>query len=143
MAYRFDPLVQRMVDKYKWDGADAQECFEDLKKFLYVAVIAYRPVAPEKLDEMWHNFILFTMDYDEFCKARLGIFVHHRSRRRTDPKSTRNMRQETLIFAGELFGALPRNFEYTDAELSRRQMIASIAVLTARHQPIARAKYWR
>lgn len=66
-AFQFDPLVHRMVDKYKWNEAESRECFEDLKKFLYMAVIADKPVAPtEKLDEMWHNFILYTMDYDEF-----------------------------------------------------------------------------
>lgn len=118
LAFQFDPLVYRMVDKYKWNEAESRECFEDLKKFLYMAVMADKPVAPtEKLDEMWHNFILYTMDYDEFCRTRLGIFVHHRPRRRDDPKSTRNMRQETLDFAGELFSALPTNFQYTHAEM--------------------------
>jgi hypothetical protein len=118
MTYHFDPLVHRMIDKYKWSEAESHECFEDLKRFLYMAVIADKPVAPtEKLDEMWHNFILFTADYEEFCKTRLGIFVHHRPRRRDDPKSTRNMRQETLDFAIELFGALPINFQYADAEM--------------------------
>jgi hypothetical protein len=118
MAFQFEPLVYRMVDKYKWEEREARECFEDLKRFLFMAVMADKPVAPtEKLDEMWHNFILYTMDYDEFCKTRLGLFVHHRPRRRDDPKSTRNMRQETLDFAHALFGFLPVNFKYTHAEM--------------------------
>jgi hypothetical protein len=118
MSFQFAPLVHRMMDKYKWDESESCECFEDLKKFLYMAVMADKPVAPtEKLDEMWHNFILYTMDYDEFCRTRLGIFVHHRPRRRDDPKSTRNMRQETLDFALELFGELPTHFKYTHAEM--------------------------
>ncbi|HWD90795.1 MAG TPA: hypothetical protein VG938_00465 [Verrucomicrobiae bacterium] len=118
IAYQFDPLVYRMVDKYKWTEAAARECFEDLKKFLYMAVLADKPVAPtEKLDEMWHNFILYTMDYAEYCQTRFGLFVHHRPRRRDDPKSTRNMRQETLEFASELFAVLPTNFQYTHAEM--------------------------
>lgn len=118
MAFQFDPLVYRMVDKYHWTEAKSRECFEDLKRFLYMAVIADMPVAPtEKLDEMWHNFILYTLDYAEFCTTHLGLFVHHRPRRRDDPKSTRNMRQETLDFARDLFGYLPTNFQYTHAEM--------------------------
>jgi hypothetical protein len=118
MSFQFDPLVYRMVDKYKWTETESRECFEDLKRFLYMAVIADKPVAPtEKLDEMWHNFILYTMDYAEFCTMYLGMFVHHRPRRRDDPKSTRNMRQETLDFARELFGHLPTHFHYTHAEM--------------------------
>lgn len=118
MIFQFDPLVYRMVDKYKWTEAESRECFEDLKRFLYMAVIADKPVAPtEKLDEMWHNFILYTLDYAEFCMTHLSLFVHHRPRRRDDSKSTRNMRQETMDFARELFGYLPANFQYTHAEM--------------------------
>lgn len=31
----------------------------------------------EEVDELWHTFILFTQDYDKFCKETLGKFVHH------------------------------------------------------------------
>jgi hypothetical protein len=117
-AFQFDPLIFRMMDKHKWSEAEARECFDDLKKFLYMAVLADMPVAPtEKLDSLWHEFLLYTMDYAEYCQTRFGIFVHHRPRRRDDPKSTRNMRQETLDFAIELFGELPTNFKYTDSEM--------------------------
>ena len=30
MSFQFDPLVHRMMDKYKWDEAESRECFEDL-----------------------------------------------------------------------------------------------------------------
>jgi hypothetical protein len=118
MSYQFEPVVYRMIDKYQWNEEESRECFEDIKRFLYMAVIADKAVAPtEKLDEMWHNFILYTMDYDEFCRMYLGLFVHHRPRRRDDPKSTRNMRQETMDFARELFGYLPTSFQYTRTEM--------------------------
>lgn len=118
MEYQFDPVIYRMVDKHGWDEADTRDCFEDLKKFLYMAVLADKSVAPtEKVDELWHAFLLFTMDYEEFCEIRLGVFVHHRPRRRDDPKSNRNMRQETLDFAVELFGTLPKHFQYTHQEM--------------------------
>jgi hypothetical protein len=29
------------------------------------------------LDEMWHNFVLFTRDYIQFCHDHFGRFVHH------------------------------------------------------------------
>lgn len=33
---------------------------------------------PSKVvDDLWHEFILFTKHYDEFCKKALGKFLHH------------------------------------------------------------------
>ena len=29
------------------------------------------------LDEMWHTFILFTMDYQKFCKQYFGFYINH------------------------------------------------------------------
>ena len=29
------------------------------------------------IDEMWHNFILFTKDYCEFCENIFGKYLHH------------------------------------------------------------------
>lgn len=31
----------------------------------------------ELVDEAWHQFILHTKEYQQFCKARYGRFVHH------------------------------------------------------------------
>lgn len=29
------------------------------------------------VDELWHEFILFTRDYEQFCKRAFGSFMHH------------------------------------------------------------------
>jgi hypothetical protein len=31
----------------------------------------------EKIDAIWHQFILFTRAYTEFCQDYLGKFIHH------------------------------------------------------------------
>ena len=28
-------------------------------------------------DDLWHEFILYTRDYKEFCRKAFGIFLHH------------------------------------------------------------------
>lgn len=39
----------------------------------------YRPVAmpSQAVDELWHDFILYTKAYDEFCRKAFGCFLHH------------------------------------------------------------------
>jgi hypothetical protein len=39
----------------------------------------YRRVAmpSQVVDELWHEFILFTRDYQDFCRQAFGRFLHH------------------------------------------------------------------
>ena len=39
----------------------------------------YRPVAmpSQAVDDLWHEFILYTKAYDAFCKLAFGRFLHH------------------------------------------------------------------
>jgi hypothetical protein len=31
----------------------------------------------QEMDEVWHTFILFTKDYQQFCETAVGRFIHH------------------------------------------------------------------
>ena len=117
MGYRFDPLIHRMVDKYGWNEKEAEQCFEDLKRFLALAIVTGKSIIPApKIDEMWHNFILFTADYEEFCLQYAGRFLHHRPRRRDDPKVARGHGvPDTLRLAQEMFGELSSNWDFAAA----------------------------
>ncbi len=115
-GYKFPPLLHRMVDKYGWEEKHAEEVFLDTLRFLYMVGISdpdEGPMAPSvKIDEMWHNFILFTQDYQEFCFTYFGRFIHHRPRRRDDPPSEGNPIQNTLRKATQMFGQLSPNWEF-------------------------------
>lgn len=116
MAFQFDPLVHRMVDKYGWDEPSAREAFEDLKRYMWLCVSTGKPLVPSAtIDELWHNFILFTMDYEEFCLTVLGRFLHHRPRRRDDPKGNEGDVSPvgmTLKLATKAFGPLSKHWEF-------------------------------
>ncbi len=64
--------------------------FDDLKRFLWlVATLEERKQQGEKtpdisfsismiiMDDMWHAFILWTKQYNDFCQNYLGNFIHH------------------------------------------------------------------
>ncbi|MES2823534.1 MAG: hypothetical protein V4732_08030 [Pseudomonadota bacterium] len=61
----------------------AREVFLDMLRFLWISSryedfkvnIIDSPLLI--IDEMWHNFVLFTKDYREFCDQYLGFFFHH------------------------------------------------------------------
>jgi hypothetical protein len=86
MAYRNHAVIRRFQRTYGVRRDHAEKLFEQLKQWLYLAAKSQlEQGAPDvfmtarlsELDEMWHTFLLFTQDYEDFCHRRLGTFVHH------------------------------------------------------------------
>lgn len=86
LAYKNRDVVQRFLDSYPIDRADAEEIFTEMKRWLWLVgyrgslggrrqLIVTQPMAA--LDEMWHCFVLFTSDYTKFCQRFFGRFIHH------------------------------------------------------------------
>ena len=113
MGFMFPDLIDRMVEKYGWTKTEAELVFEDTKRFLYLCGTGTQVVAPSpKIDEVWHNFILYTEDYLAFCKTQFGRFIHHRPRRKSDAPSKRDLVHETLSLAQATFGHLSTAWNY-------------------------------
>lgn len=51
----------------------------ELKRFLAIAAIYPEESIGMKglIDELWHTFIIFTKDYENFCHQVAGRFIHH------------------------------------------------------------------
>lgn len=52
----------------------------EVKRFLALALLEkpdHRIVIGEKIDGLWHYFILHTMDYRRFCDDVYGAYLHH------------------------------------------------------------------
>lgn len=88
-------IMQNIKTKYgHLSDTEIDEVLELLKEYFHMCSIATIGAAgsasikkekeilcvgmPSKIvDEAWHEFILFTKDYAEFCKKALGKFLHH------------------------------------------------------------------
>lgn len=60
--------------------ADCDKVMEGLRVFFLICLAAKnRAVAmpSQAVDVVWHEFILFTRDYEVFCSKALGQFLHH------------------------------------------------------------------
>lgn len=55
------------------------EAFTELKKFVALARTYRKPLAmtSERIDSVWHQFILFTRQYHEFSNRFYGNYFHH------------------------------------------------------------------
>lgn len=90
LEYRFDDVAYKFMDYYEVPFDVASEFFRETRKWLWLCarslhersrdgkVVELTITAPLFwLDEMWHIFLQFTRQYQEFCMECCGMFVHH------------------------------------------------------------------
>jgi hypothetical protein len=84
LAYTHPGVVRRYSKEYGASRQEAEAVFRETLKWLYLCHRASLDgfacsISPEleKIDRMWHAFLLFTMDYADFCDRHFGAFLHH------------------------------------------------------------------
>ncbi len=79
LQYKNENVISRFTDLFDVGEEEAEAIFTETKKFLYISRHPGVFIPDELLivDEMWHNFILFTSTYHEFCTHYFGGFLHH------------------------------------------------------------------
>lgn len=86
LAYENPLYIQRMIVNWA-NEKDAINWFQELKKFLIVCAVSDKPISPSHaMDELWHDFILFTKDYSDFCIGYFGKMIHHYPEVNTTPE---------------------------------------------------------
>ena len=74
-------LIEKLVKDRIVDTADEGEAlFAEAKKFLilsYVDSDVSWDMYSTRVDEAWHQFVLFTSQYVDFCHRYFGEYLHH------------------------------------------------------------------
>ncbi|MEO8563438.1 MAG: hypothetical protein ABI601_15260 [bacterium] len=72
-------FASKISKKHRWTQPFALRAIGEYRKFLYLGMVSETPVTPSKIiDMVWHEHLLFTRAYDEFCREVLGRpFDHH------------------------------------------------------------------
>lgn len=79
LNFNLDKVEQRLTSKYSWSEPLAKLAITEYKKFIALQVLTkeYQSMFSAFVDSVWHNHILFTKDYTEFCLAVFGHYLHH------------------------------------------------------------------
>lgn len=113
--YENRELVARFQDTFNLSPGDARILFEDLKRYLYLAATRGGSLPPPpKIDDAWHQFILYTQNYRPFCLGVLGVMVHHVPASYFAPYPATQNRMRTVRQARRLFGELSDNWSLAD-----------------------------
>ena len=81
-AYEFPESIQeKLTKKYpQLSDADVQSVMTALKDFFIICNARSKQMVSmpsQVVDVAWHEFILYTRQYKEFCDLGLGGFLHH------------------------------------------------------------------
>jgi hypothetical protein len=95
LAYRSERVTSRFLQDYPNSHLTPGAALTELMKYMWLCLKHYEDqtnypenkslhfactMHPEMkaIDDMWHTFLLFTQDYQEFCRDYLaGNFFHH------------------------------------------------------------------
>lgn len=87
LTYRNDLVVRRFKKRFDVSQGDADAIFVELLRWLwYLASTSPTLNNPEAhaideplfiIDEMWHEFIVVTQDYTNFCNDMCRRYIHH------------------------------------------------------------------
>jgi len=71
-------LRERLIQNCHIAETEVNRAFAELLKFLHVNAHTPEKRTPSVVvDLMWHEFILFTRLYADFCTEHYGAFIHH------------------------------------------------------------------
>jgi hypothetical protein len=74
----FERVKGRMNVDYPTSSEDMSRFEREVKRFLALVALDGGPhVVSEKVDTMWHYFVLHTSEYRDFCKTAFGRFLDH------------------------------------------------------------------
>ncbi len=81
-TYTFPPSLLDKINKIypHLNGNQLNQVIEGLREYFYLVAISNRRTVsmPSKVvDAAWHEFILFTKQYETFCNKVFGRFLHH------------------------------------------------------------------
>jgi uncharacterized membrane protein YgcG len=72
-------FAAKIAKKHNWSNTFALRAIDEYKKFVYLGVVSNFHVTPSKdIDVVWHEHLLFSKAYREFCSTVIEYtFDHH------------------------------------------------------------------
>ena len=78
--YKTPWLIEKLKKNEEFNSLEEiEQAYEEFLKFVLLQKKSEKPIAmmSKRVDEVWHQFILFTKEYKDFCEVNLGFFLHH------------------------------------------------------------------
>lgn len=81
-------FLEKVAKANNWTPEYTADVIIEYKRFMYLCIV-YGKVAPsDPVDQIWHQHILYTKDYEIFCHHFAGRFIHHAPDRKKGGSNT-------------------------------------------------------
>ena len=115
LGFEIDPpeqpgaFLERLVAETGWTTAEAHSTILEYRRFLYLAAVSTNGATPSrKIDEVWHQHLLFTRNYERMCREAIGRTLHHDpGTSAADEERYRQLYLDTLASYEREFGVPP------------------------------------
>lgn len=116
----------RLAHENNWPASFTEQAILEYKKFMYLAATSGTMVSPSEIvDTVWHQHLIFTHSYDEFCQI-LGKKVAHipSTHNKAQAAQFEEAKKQTTQAYRQAFGEQPYTFwncntPYESIELKR------------------------
>jgi hypothetical protein len=117
LAYNFDdPPAEygfsiRLANENYWTKSFTKKAILEYKKFMYLAATSEFMVSPSEIvDTVWHQHLIFTQSYQDFCNI-LGKYVQHlpSTHNKEDFEKFKQAKERTIKFYERDFGPQPKD----------------------------------
>jgi hypothetical protein len=123
LAFDFDsPMSEygfstRLANENYWTKEFTQKAVLEYKKFMYLAATSDFMVSPSEIvDQVWHEHLIFTQSYTDFCTL-LGKTIQHvpSTHNKDEFEKFMQAKERTRKLYANSFGEMPKEiWEYTD-----------------------------
>ena len=89
-------ILEKFEEETHFSRDKTELVAQELKRYLAMSVVnnEVKPMMfSSEVDNLWHDFVLFTKEYQEFCTNYAGEFIHHKP----FPKKERDSKTEQEI----------------------------------------------
>ncbi len=81
LSFDLEGVVLKLVKNHDMSREMAEMVWVDTKRFLYLCGWkndnSFSMTPTPTIDKGWHEFILFTREYAQFCQTHFGELIHH------------------------------------------------------------------
>jgi hypothetical protein len=127
-SYDLSFVHEKLLSDGRFAAKDLVKIEHEFKRFMKLVLSEPGPLAmiDRRVDELWHHFILFTPQYQQFCEQVMGFFVHHQPRTSMTPVPERAIKNFVDAYKSR-YGKLD-SFWLEQLEPDVRSIIASGSV---------------
>ncbi|MEX0672849.1 MAG: hypothetical protein WD175_02200 [Candidatus Paceibacterota bacterium] len=116
---RSSAIEKRIAQHMNISIEEACQLFLDLQMFLWMAAQSEQPCVPAPLiDDAWHEFLVYTREYEAFCAEYCGGFMHHQPHLGEDVEEVNvDILSPTIDLMHQVFGGKPNtNWDYVPSK---------------------------